>query len=108
MAGGLSGGWANAMGRCVVLGCSRGRWAEEGLYVCWRHAARLCCSKLRLPHRLRLASAPSDQHSEIEGGIKMPAVIRGAQSPAVAAPSVSRAVAAGLRWFAPHSRVGPR
>jgi len=94
---------------CVVRGCAGARWAEERLYVCWRHAARLCCAKLRLPARpAGIAGAPSEKHSEIEGGIKMPVVVRGAQSPAVAAPSVSAAVAAGLRWFTPHSRVGPR
>jgi len=101
---------SSASSACVVLGCAGMRWAEERLYVCWRHAARLCCSKLRLPARAGIAGAPSDQPEGKDGGMgkALPAVVRGAQSPAVAAPSVSAAVAAGLRWFAPHSRVGPR
>jgi len=68
------------------------------------------CAKLRLPARAGIAGAPSDQPEGKDGGMgkTLPAVVRGAQSPAVAAPSVSAAVAAGLRWFVPHSRVGPR
>jgi len=106
-AGGVVGSASSA---CVVVACRRGRWAEEGLYVCWRHAARLCCSKLRLPARAGIAGAPSDQPEGKDGGMgkTLPAVVRGAQSPAVAAPSVSAVVAAGLRWFTPHSGVGPR